>query len=1240
MNITMKNKLNTIKHSLSRLLKNDAMSSTISLMLVLMIFFSATGAVLLWGPQYIEREESKYQTMATVSQYNSIVEVLNSLIAGGNGSSSTSDIVINDGSIEIDSKGEKIIIAYSFNQNWDFNTSLDDNNKNLLEIIMTNGQIVDNVTIYWLEDTCFLAGTKITMADGSLKNIEDIGEGDVVRSYDDVSGSFVDSRVKKLLSYNKDRMTDYYVVINDELRVTPNHRLFVNDRWVEAGKLSVGDVLFDVAGRKISLFSIEKRFSKELSFDLLLESDNAYFADGFLVRSDVEKIVVSDNVFISKMSVASVKLSPLGEESTPPPTSWHYHPEEYNSTENSQFTNDTYLSNRYPTLNYGDEVYMLVDPMRPLLNRLNRALVYTSFSESDIPEFSYIIDAGLNLRYYSVEGAFTGWPRQHDVYECANTWTERDPIGADWTSEEFNFRESDPGVLDSVSITRAGFGWKEWDVTSSIQDFVGYSYGSNPVVLQYGHYEDYQGWYIKDADEDVGTSQHTVKYRSREYDSPFMLVSFIAPPTIETWNPTGIGTDSATLEGKLSYDGGEASDCYFRWGYGSLSYTTSKSTSRYDYSDSALISISIINLNSGDLVEYKAYAENSAYSNGYGSIVEFITIPPSPTNLEEASTGSGPNKIKVVWDEGAVEGSGQNVYTKVLCKEGSYPTYDEDVKFWRGPQEYHTFYDLDEDTCYYFSAYTNVTEDGLWQRNNVPDQCIICTSSNSPPDTPSTPTGDTPVDVGISHMYETVATDPEGDLISYRFNWNASGVDDYSSWSSWVPSGTPVSMSHSWSFPGVYEVEAQAKDSDTPPFSIWSSALTVTVNPIADTPPSVVLTPNFEGNLSIGESGEFQLLVKDPESDQIQYRINWDVDGTSDITDWSVLSDPGTFFESHSWPSSGIYNVSAQARAPSGGGEGAWSDKCQVNVTGVIGKPDTLDLLYSIYYNDTSYFFELIATEDDVKYKFDFGDEFGVTPWFGPYNTGDTVEADHAWSEKGVYEVRVKAKKDATSFETEWSDPQALRVLYKYVVPPDIREEPEKVSPDSPESNTFTANQDLVGAVCIHLFNDSYPPLANSVDKGKIPFGVIYLFDLGSIVHRIPSASGEHKTLLQSGGVMTVLPGGAHIDSYSNIYENGDILGFTVTMIRADNIIAGSGAGTYGLTFENQNTFTREQQGYDVYNFKVKFSGEYSSTWHEYLARNFKFDSQSGQFSDFLVYDNHVGKQLVFSTALIKADLQ
>jgi len=99
-------------------------------------------------------------------------------------------------------------------------------------------------------------------------------------------------------------------------------------------------------------------------------------------------------------------------------------------------------------------------------------------------------------------------------------------------------------------------------------------------------------------------------------------------------------------------------------------------------------------------------------------------------------------------------------------------------------------------------------------------------ASNNPPSTPSEPSGPSTGDVGTSYSFSTSTTDPDGDNIAYQFNWGDANI---SSWSSYVSSGTSVSMSHSYSFEGTYTIRAQAKDINGTE-SGWSSGHLIEIN--------------------------------------------------------------------------------------------------------------------------------------------------------------------------------------------------------------------------------------------------------------------------------------------------------------------------------------------------------------------------------------------------------------------------
>jgi len=63
---------------------------------------------------------------------------------------------------------------------------------------------------------------------------------------------------------------------------------------------------------------------------------------------------------------------------------------------------------------------------------------------------------------------------------------------------------------------------------------------------------------------------------------------------------------------------------------------------------------------------------------------------------------------------------------------------------------------------------------------------------------------------------------------------------------------------------------------------------------------------------------------------------------------------------------------------------------------------------------------------DQVYFLWDWGDDT-PTDWLGPFDSGATACANHAWTEAGMYEITVQAK-DIIDKKSEWSDPKTIYI--------------------------------------------------------------------------------------------------------------------------------------------------------------------------------------------------------------------
>jgi hypothetical protein len=70
---------------------------------------------------------------------------------------------------------------------------------------------------------------------------------------------------------------------------------------------------------------------------------------------------------------------------------------------------------------------------------------------------------------------------------------------------------------------------------------------------------------------------------------------------------------------------------------------------------------------------------------------------------------------------------------------------------------------------------------------------------------------------------------------------------------------------------------------------------------------------------------------------------------------------------------------------------------------------------------------------DQLYYLFDWGDGTNSS-WVGPFASGATATAQHKWTTKNTYSIKVKAK-DPSGAESSWSDPLTVKMPFIYNLP-------------------------------------------------------------------------------------------------------------------------------------------------------------------------------------------------------------
>lgn len=177
-----------------------------------------------------------------------------------------------------------------------------------------------------------------------------------------------------------------------------------------------------------------------------------------------------------------------------------------------------------------------------------------------------------------------------------------------------------------------------------------------------------------------------------------------------------------------------------------------------------------------------------------------------------------------------------------------------------------------------------------------------------PPD-PATIKGPHKGKINIMHNFTAIAEDKNGDDIQYKFIW---GDGTESEWSEFVPSGTPVTMSHSYSKTGKYTIKVKVRDND------YSSEYNPTMKSISEGHnieikhnfPPYQLSIDGPREVKIGETATYYSTALEPDNDPIYYQFDW----FGEQTKWlGPYKSSETVSISHSWNDKGTKLVCVRA---------------------------------------------------------------------------------------------------------------------------------------------------------------------------------------------------------------------------------------------------------------------------------------------------------------------------------------
>jgi hypothetical protein len=124
----------------------------------------------------------------------------------------------------------------------------------------------------------------------------------------------------------------------------------------------------------------------------------------------------------------------------------------------------------------------------------------------------------------------------------------------------------------------------------------------------------------------------------------------------------------------------------------------------------------------------------------------------------------------------------------------------------------------------------------------VVEQAVVICPLNTPPDKPDKPSGQASGKINVEYTYTTSTTDPNGDQVSYWFDW---GDGTNSGWVGPYASGATGSAKHTWTVKGSYQIKVKAKDTSSAE-SVWSDPLPIKMPCSIDLPMFQILEKLLE----------------------------------------------------------------------------------------------------------------------------------------------------------------------------------------------------------------------------------------------------------------------------------------------------------------------------------------------------------------------------------------------------------
>lgn len=148
---------------------------------------------------------------------------------------------------------------------------------------LSNGELSVKIVTH----NCFPAGTKITLADGTQKNIEDLTTDDKLLTWNESTGQTFEGAIGSIVKKKEHLLIRHKTDDGNEVKSTALHKFYVKSKgWVAAQDIILDDILINRDGNETLVIEKETIVGEVEVYHILDVKDNhTYYAENLLVHN-------------------------------------------------------------------------------------------------------------------------------------------------------------------------------------------------------------------------------------------------------------------------------------------------------------------------------------------------------------------------------------------------------------------------------------------------------------------------------------------------------------------------------------------------------------------------------------------------------------------------------------------------------------------------------------------------------------------------------------------------------------------------------------------------------------------------------------------------------------------------------------------------------------------------------------------------------------------------------------------